>query len=162
MVDNIPEKVKEKKAVACVRFSHMQQLSFFFSFKVFNGKSKKNLKFPKIGYNNVSRPFWRLFSCSLFSYAGGLGKLLQGKQISALGSVLYLVMQFVEVVGQNTDHGLCKRIQMPSPQEAAEQLSFFHICKGTFSLDRPVHPQQFSLFRRYPFLIFCPQFQEPF
>ena len=123
---------------------------------------KKHLEFPKIGYNNVSRPFWRLFSCSLFSYAGGLGKLLQGKQISALGSVLYLVVQFVEVVGQNTDHGLCKRIQMPSPQEATEQLSFFHICKGTFSLDRPVHPQQFSLFRRYPFLIFCPQFQEPF
>jgi len=41
----------------------MQQLSFFFSFKVFNGKSKKYLKFPKIEYNNVSRPFWRLFSC---------------------------------------------------------------------------------------------------
>ncbi|WP_302371864.1 hypothetical protein, partial [Acidaminococcus massiliensis] len=45
------------------QFSHMQQLSFFFSFKVFNEKSKKYLKFPKIEYNNVSRPFWRLFSC---------------------------------------------------------------------------------------------------
>jgi len=46
MVDNIPEKVKEKGAVACVGFSHMQQLSFFFSFKVFNGKSKKTSRIP--------------------------------------------------------------------------------------------------------------------
>ena len=98
----------------------------------------------------------------LFSSSSGLGQLFQGKQISALGPVLDFVVQFVEVVRQDTDHGLCKRVQMPGPQEAAEQLGFLHIRKGSLRLNRPVHPQHFSLFRRYPFLVFCPQFQETF